>query len=144
VSSARDPLLIFHLILIAMGTGMSFANLVNLRIAAGETGDRFAALALLRRQLARIADVVIALIWATGLGLAYLLASAGAQIWSGWFVAKLAFVALLTLCHGLVRMTAGRMARTGDRSLLPRLQATVAGVFGSALAAIALAVAAFG
>lgn len=140
----RPVLLIAHLMLIALGTGMSFANLVNLGIAAEEQGDRFAALALLRRQLARIADVVIALIWVTGVWLAWLLTAAGVDIWSGWFLAKLAFVILLTASHGLVRITAGRMARTGDRSLLPRLQASVAGVLGSALASIALAVLAFG
>ncbi len=140
----RDVLLMLHLMLIALGTGMSFANIVNLRIASTEQGERFAALALLRRELARIADVVIALIWVTGIWLAWLLTAAGVDIWSSSFVAKLLFVVLLTLSHGLVRMTAGRMARAGDRSLLPRLQAAVAGVLGSALASIALAVAAFG
>jgi uncharacterized membrane protein len=134
-------LLMTHLIAIAMGTGMSISNYVNLRIAARESGERRAGLALLRRELARIADIVIAVIWITGLGLWFLLYSGG--IPNHWFLAKLGFVVLLTLCHGLTRMTAGRMARTGDQSLLPRLQLLVSGVWLSALAAIALAVIAF-
>lgn len=140
----RGTLLALHLMLVALGTGMSFANLVNLRLADSETGDRFAVLGLLRRRLARVADVVIALLWVTGIALAWMLLAAGAEIWSPWFALKLLFVVALTGCHALVRTTAARMARTGDRTLLSSLQVCVAGVFGSALAAIALAVAAFG
>ncbi len=59
------------------------------------------------------------------------------------FVVKIGFVVLLTLCHGLARMTAGRMMRTGDASLYPRMELFVSGVWMSALAAIILAVLAF-
>jgi hypothetical protein len=41
-------------------------------------------------------------------------------------------------------MTAGRMMRTGDQSLYPRMELLVSGVWISALAAIILAVLAFG
>ena len=61
-----------------------------------------------------------------------------------WFVVKIAFVLLLTICHVLARMTAGRMMRTGDQSLYPRMELLVSGVWISALAAIILAVLAFG
>jgi uncharacterized membrane protein len=137
----KAVLLIVHLIAIAMGTGMSISNYVNLRIAAAVSGEGRAGLALLRRELARIADILIAVIWITGLGLWGLLNSFGAP--SQWFAAKLGFVVLLTFSHGMVRMTAGRITRTGDQSLLPRLQLFVSGVWLSALAAIALAVLAF-
>ena len=60
-----------------------------------------------------------------------------------WFVVKIAFVVLLTLSHGLARMTAGRMMRTGDTSLYARMELFVSGVWMSALAAIILAVLAF-
>jgi hypothetical protein len=137
----KTILLIAHLIAIATGTGMSISNYVNLRIAAGESGDRRAALALLRRVLARIADVVIAAIWLTGIGLWWMLPAPDRP--NSWFVVKIAFVVLLTVCHGLARLTAGRMARSGDQSLLPRLELLVSGVWLSALAAITLAVLAF-
>ena len=135
-------LLIVHLIAIAMGVGMSISNQVNLRIASGESGERRAGLALLRRELARIADIVVAVIWLTGLGLWWLLYSFGVP--NHWFLAKLGFVVLLTVSYGMARMTAGRMAKTGDQSLMPRLQLFVSGVWISALAAIAFAVLAFG
>lgn len=137
----KTILLIAHLIAIATGTGMSISNYVNLRVAAGESGERRAALAFLRRIMARIADVVIAAIWITGIGLWWVLPEADAP--NSWFKVKIAFVLLLTLCHGLVRMTAGRMARTGDQSLMGRLELLVSGVWLSALAAIILAVLAF-
>ena len=120
---------------------MSIANYVNIRIAAGEKGERQAALAYLRRTLARIADVIIAFIWITGIAL-YLLLPAGDGP-NSWFMVKIGFVVLLTLCHGLARMTAGRMARTGDQQLYGRLEMLVSGVWLSALLAIILAVLAF-
>jgi hypothetical protein len=134
-------LLIAHLIAIATGTGMSIANYINIRIAAGETGDRREALAFLRRVLAKIADVVILAIWITGIGLFFSLPPQDEP--NSWFIVKVGFVVLLTLCHGLARMTAGRMTRTGDQSLYPRMELLVSGVWMSALAAIILAVLAF-
>jgi hypothetical protein len=122
---------------------MSFANLLNLRLAAGEAGERFAVLALLRRRLAMIADGVIAAIWLTGLLLVWWRYAGGIGTWSAAFAAKLAFVVALTASHALVRRTAGRMAATGDRSLLPRVQLLTAAVFVSAAMSILLAVAAF-
>ena len=137
----KTILLIAHLIAMATGTGMSIANYINIRIAAGETGDRRAALAFLRRILARIADIVILAIWITGIGLFFNLPPADEP--NSWFIVKLGFVVLLTLCHGLARMTAGKMLRTGDQSLYPRMELYVSGVWMSALAAITLAVLAF-
>jgi len=134
-------LLIAHLIAIATGTGMSIANYINIRIAAGETGDRRAALAFLRRILARIGDIVILAIWITGIGLFYSLPPQDEP--NSWFMVKIGFVVLLTICHGLARMTAGKMMRTGDQSLYPRMELLVSGVWMSALAAIIFAVLAF-
>ena len=137
----KTILLIAHLIAIATGTGMSIANYINIRVAAGETGDRRAALAFLRRILARIGDVVILAIWIPGIGLFFNLPPTDAP--NSWFIVKIGFVVLLTICHGLARMTAGKMLRTGDQSLYPRMELLVSGVWMSALAAITLAVLAF-
>jgi hypothetical protein len=49
----------------------------------------------------------------------------------------------MTVCHGLARMTAGRMIRTGDESLYPRMELLVSGVWISQLLAIIFAVLAF-
>ena len=136
----RNILLIAHLMVIAAGTGMSLANFINLRVAAVESGERAKALAGLRRVMARLADIVILAIWLTGIALWSMLQADQAN---GWFVVKIGFVVLLTLSHGLARMTAGRMMRTGDAALLTRLQLFVSGVWISALVAITLAVLAF-
>jgi uncharacterized membrane protein len=137
----KTILLIAHLIAIATGTGMSIANYINIRIASGEKGERREALAFLRRVLARIADVVILAIWITGIGLWTVLPPTDEP--NTWFVVKIAFVLLLTVCHIMARVTAGRMARSGDPSLYPRMELFVSGVWLSALAAIILAVLAF-
>jgi uncharacterized membrane protein len=132
-------LLIIHLVVIAMGTGMSFSNYINLRVADGETGERRAALGNLRRVVMQFADVVIASIWATGLALLW---GAQPEI-NSWFYVKVAFVILLTILHFLARSTAGKMSRSGNTALHGRLELLVSGVWISAFFAIALAVVAF-
>jgi uncharacterized membrane protein len=139
----RQLLLIAHLILIAMGTGMSFSNLVNVRLSQGEQGERFKALGVQRRVIAQIGDGIIALIWLTGIALIFAADSRSALVSNGWFQAKLAFVVLLTLNHFMARRTAGVMARSGNAALLPRLQMFIGGVWLSAVVAICLAVLAF-
>jgi uncharacterized membrane protein len=139
----RQLLLIAHLILIAMGTGMSFSNLVNVRLSQGEQGERFKALGAQRRVIAQIGDGIIALIWLTGIALIFAADSRSALESNGWFQAKLAFVVLLTLNHFMARRTAGVMARSGNAALLPRLQMFIGGVWLSAVVAICLAVLAF-
>jgi uncharacterized membrane protein len=138
----RHLLLMMHLVLIAMGTGMSFSNLVNLRLSLNEQGERFKALGHQRRTIARIGDGVITLIWLTGIVLVAI-DDPPVLIANGWFQAKLAFVVLLTVNHFLARRTAGAMAASGDRSLLGRLQIYAGGVWLSAVIAIAMAVLAF-
>src|SRR5687768_3303682 len=122
-------LLMTHLVLIAMGTGMSFSNLVNVRLSFGQQGERFKALGLQRRVIAQIGDGVITLIWVTGIGLMFTADAPGALAANGWFQAKFAFVVLLTLNHFMARRTAGMLARSGDTALLSRLQTFVAGVW---------------
>jgi uncharacterized membrane protein len=131
-----ELILILHLMLIATGTGMSFSNLVNLRLA--RQGGEFAkGLALQRRTISRIGDGVITFIWVTGLILVWILGTAGL---GAWFAAKLVFVVVLTASHFMARRTAGEIMRSGNVGLMRRLELFVSSVFVSALAAIALAV----
>jgi uncharacterized membrane protein len=132
-------LLILHLAVIATGTGMAFASYVNLRVAQGATAEGRSALAMVRNQTMRVGDIVVALIWASGLALFF---GVRPEI-NAWFHAKIAFVILLTICHFMVRRTAAQLARTGDQTLLNRLEVFVSGVWLSALIVIALAVVAF-
>ena len=137
----KTILLIAHLFAVATGTGMSIANYVNIRIASTEKGDRQASLVYLRRVLARFADVIIAMLWITGLALWWILPP-GIEPTS-WIYVLLLFAVTMTVCHGLARMTAGKMARTGDMSLSPRMELLVSGVWTSQLLAIIFAVLAF-
>ena len=134
-------LLIAHLIAIAAGTGMSISNYINIRIAAGEKGDRRASLVYLRRTLARIADVVLLAVWITGLGLWAILPPSEEP--NSWMHLLLAVAVFMTFCHIMARITAGRMAVTGNDLLYPRMELFVSGVWMSQLAAIILAVLAF-
>ena len=137
-------LLMGHLIFIATGTGMSFANFINIRMAHGETGERGKALAYLRRVLAQFADIIIFLIWVSGIALVASSGGAHGYDYPAWFYVKLGFAGLLTLSHIAARLTANKMIRTGDQSLYGRMEMLVGVVWLSALAAIALAVLAFG
>ncbi len=138
-------ILALHFIAFAMGVGMSFSNFVNIVLARRLGGEKAAGLAALRGVLGRIGDVVIAMIWLTGI-----LASApyynagGMAAFPVAFHIKLVFVLGLTLCHIGARLTAAKIARTGNKRLIGAVQACTLGVFLNALAAIALAVAAFG
>lgn len=137
----KTILLALHLMAVATGTGMSIANYVNIRIAAGEKGDRRASLAYLRKVLARFADVVIAAVFATGIAL-YVSEPQRSEM-NGWFIALLLTSATLLLCHVAARMTAKKMAASNDDALYPRMEMLVSGVWLSALASILFAVMAF-
>jgi len=141
-------LLAAHFIAFAMGVGMSFSNLVNIRLAMRHGGERAAGLALLRGALGRIGDWVIAAIWITGIGvLLPLLGDHGLAAMGSLpvsFHIKLFFAATLTISHAGARITASRIARTGNTGLIRVVQTFTLGVFLSALLAIVLAVAAFG
>jgi preprotein translocase subunit SecG len=133
-------MLIMHLAFMGLGIGMSCSNFVNTRLAAGKTGDIAKGLALQRRQIASIGDSVIAAIWLSGF---ILLQMRGWEGLNGWFTAKMVFVAALTVSHIMARRTGAEMMRTGNGALLSRVSMYIAGVWVSALIALALAVLAF-
>ena len=142
----KTILLALHLMAVATGTGMSIANYVNIRIAAGEKGDRRASLVYLRRVLARFGDVVIAAVFATGIAL--YVAEPPQDGMNGWFFALLLSSAALLICHAGARMTASKMMASkmmasNDNSLYPRMEMLVSGVWLSALSSILFAVLAF-
>lgn len=139
----KQLVLMAHLILIAMGTGMSFSNFVNVRLSRNQSGEVAKGLQLQRRTIAQLGDGVIAFIWLTGLALVAIGVVQGGFEASAAFYVKLAFVVLLTACHGMARVTAKQLAGKPDPALFTRLELLIAGVWLSALAAIILAVVAF-
>ena len=138
--SSHQALLIFHLLVIALGIGFSTSNFINTRLAIGNEGHVQKGLALQRMTISRWGDGIIALIWLSG-GL--LLWQRGMEGLPGVFHAKMLFVVLLTLCHGMTRATGGRMQREKNLALLPRLSLFVGGVVISAVVALVCAVLAF-
>src|SRR4051812_22973641 len=104
----EQAVLSLHLMLIAIGTGASFSNLVNVRLARSQGQEAARGLAIQRRTISQIGDGVITLIWLTGLVLLWMRPAT----WSPWLWAKIAVVVVLTLCHALVRRTGGEVART--------------------------------
>ena len=141
-----DWLMALHIYALALGTGFSAANLVNLRLSLAADDPGRAALARLRLMLGRIGDGVIALIWLSGLALALRFTggdSTAASALPPAFHAKMLFVLTLTLCHAGSRWLGGRIMRTGRKELLPWLFRCTLGTHLSAVAAIALAIASF-
>jgi len=139
-------LMMVHLIALAMGTGMSLANYVNFRVAAQADDAGKAALARLRLALGRIGDVVIALIWLSGLALLWRFTGGQAAATGALpaaFHAKMLLVVTLTACHAASRWAGLRIMRRGQKELLPLARACTLGVHLSAVGAIILAVASF-
>ena len=138
--SSHQALLIFHLLVIALGIGFSTSNFINTRLAMGQGPDAQKGLGLQRLTIARIGDSVIALIWISG---ALLLWQRGMGGLPGVFHVKLLFVVLLTLLHGLGRALGGKMLREMDLTPLPRLSLFTGGVGLCAALALVCAVLAF-
>ena len=138
--NSHQALLIFHLLVIALGIGFSTSNFINTRLALGNEGHVQKGLALHRMTIARWGDGVIALIWLSGGLLLWLRGTDGLP---PAFHAKILFVVLLTICHGMTRATGGKMQREKNMVLLPRLSLFVGGVALSAVIALVCAVLAF-
>jgi uncharacterized membrane protein len=137
----KTILLIAHLIAIATGTGMSIAIYIIIRVTAPEKGERRKALVHVRRELASLTDLAIAMIWITGIGAWWSLPPEIEP--NSWIHVLLAFAVLMTICYVAARITGTKMVRTGDESLFPRLEMLVAGVWMSMLAGIIFATLAF-
>ena len=138
--SSHQALLIFHLLVIALGVGFSASNFINTRLALRSDAEMQKGLGLHRMTIARWGDAVIALIWLSGI---LLLWQRGMADLPPAFHIKLLFVVLLTLNHGMTRATAGIMKRDKNMALLPRLSLFVGGVAVSAVIALICAVLAF-
>lgn len=139
--TAHQLLLFLHLLVIATGIGFSLSNFINVLLALKGQPETGKGLALHRMTIARLGDVVIALIWVTGLAALWM--RGGMEGLGASFHAKLGFVVLLTLAHGFGRYTAGQIRRTGNMGLLPRLGTAGFAVWASAVAALALAIVTF-
>jgi hypothetical protein len=132
--------LTLHLIVIAMGIGMTFSNLVNATLSLGNTAEFQKGLGLQRRTVGRIGDIVILLIWVTG-GLALWLR--GHQGLGTAFAFKIAFVILLTMAHIRGRTLGEHMRREGHLNLVVDQRNLMLAGWVLAIAALVCAVISF-
>jgi uncharacterized membrane protein len=134
-------LVILHLLMIAMGIGLSLSNFINTKLALKNGGEFSKGLALQRRTIGRMGDGVIALIWVTGI---ILLTQRAGQGLPPAFHVKLLFVIGLTLFHALARRDGETMRKNQNAGLLPRQSNFILAVWLCAVAALICAVIAFG
>ena len=133
-------LLALHLFFIAMGVGVGFSNLINLRAARGQTGDIAKGLGMARMALRLYSDIVIAGFLITGLLLLWTTGNSGS---GPWFSIKMAFVVLLVVSYGIVRITGGQIMRTGNMALMGRINTFAPLAFAGSVGALVCAVLAF-
>jgi hypothetical protein len=138
-----EILLIAHLILIAMGTGMAFSHLIFLRVSSGESGQRGLALAHARRVLGDFTTMVVVFIWITGLMLVWSRYGDPDRTLNAAFYGKIGFVGLFTLAHVMQRLKAARFQGDDYPNLAKRLELWTSLAWLSALLAICLAVVSF-
>jgi uncharacterized membrane protein len=129
--SGHQALLALHLLAIAAVFGIGFANLVNLRISKGQTGDVAKGLRM-HRMAVNIYMVVGAIIILASGGL--LLAQLGASP-GGWFHVKMAAVLVWLVAIVVIQVTIRQMMKSGNMALITRI-----GTFAHiAVAAMAIA-----
>lgn len=134
-------LLILHLLGLALGLAVPFANLILARVIAASPPAERPILGRAAFAMGRLGDIGLPLLWATGLTLVFT-KHGGFSALPGTFHAKLGAVLLLTLSVGVIHMSK-RKAMHGDAGALARIQ--MLGKFNllCALAAVTLAVITF-
>jgi hypothetical protein len=114
--SLTQALLIIHLLSVALVLGIGFSNLVGFRVAKKLGGDKALGIAAHREALIRYADIIVALVVASGLSLLW--AIGGGQGLPVWFHIKMAAVALWLLAYILMRLRIRKFMAGRDMSLL--------------------------
>ncbi|MBY0489976.1 MAG: hypothetical protein K2R93_09075 [Gemmatimonadaceae bacterium] len=134
-------LLILHLLGLALGLAVPFANLILARVIAAAAPAERPPLGRAAFAMGRLGDIGLPLLWVTGLTMVFTKHGGFAPL-PGTFHAKLAAVLLLTLSVGVIHMHR-RKAMQGDAAAIARIQ--LLGRFNllCALTAVVLAVITF-
>lgn len=112
-------LLTIHILAICLGIGIGFSNIFSMYLAKNQPKEIAAGMALLRRKIAPFTDAnLLVVLISGGLLLANL---GGASGLAPTFHVKMAAVAIWVIGHFGARVTAGKITRTGDMTLAPRL-----------------------
>ena len=135
-------LLIFHLLAMALGVGITFANIVNFRLVKSQTGDVVKGLNMQRMATYRYTDIAFVTILATG-GL--MLANLGGNVGvRPWFHVKMAAVLIYVLGYVAARYSMIQLQNGGDPALVKRVKLFAHVAITGAVLAVVFAVLAFG
>ena len=118
--SGLQLLLSLHLISIVIAMGIGVTNMVNMRLAATQTGDIAKGLAMHRMAMLRYGDISVAGILVTGVLMLWMIG--GPANLSGWFQVKMMAVVVLVIGYGVLRYTIVQIKRTGNMALAARLK----------------------
>ncbi len=139
--SYHQILFLLHMLAMALGFGIAFSNVVNLRLAKAQTGDVAKGLALQRAALHKYTDIAFVVLLASG-GL-LLQALGGSANLGIWFHVKMACVVVYVVSYVAARVTVQQIKKTGNVSLLRRVTLCVHLALTGALLAIVFAVLTF-
>jgi uncharacterized membrane protein len=131
-------LVVLHFLGLTMGFATGFGNMVMAGIMAKATPEERRTLAKFPPAIARVGDIGLVLLWATGLTLVFM-KWGGFGAMPGLFHAKLTGVVLMTLVIGFVHSQAKGVA-AGDPGAIARAQAAGKVTFLLAVTVVALAV----
>ncbi len=131
-------LVVLHFLGLTMGFATGFGNMVMAGIMAKATPEERRTLAKFPPAIARVGDIGLVLLWATGLTLVFM-KWGGFGSMPGLFHAKLTGVVLMTLVIGFVHSQAKGVA-AGDPGAIARAQAAGKVTFLLAVTVVALAV----
>ena len=117
--SLTQFLLIIHLLAISIGLGIGFTNLVNMRVARGQSGDIAKGLMMHRMSMLPYGDAVFVTILVTGALLLYSIG--GPTGLPAAFNIKMLFVLIWVVAYVLMRLTVRQLKATGNMALAKRL-----------------------
>jgi len=138
----NQALLVLHLLGIAMGFSVSFANIVFAGLLAQGQAEDLATFRRFMPRMASMGNIGLVLIWVTGPILVFTKYNGFGGL-PGIFHVKLLFVVLLTLGVGGIHASM-RKAMAGDAAANARIQFIGKAItFPSALAALVFAVLSF-
>jgi uncharacterized membrane protein len=139
--SLTQGLLILHLFSVTIALGIGFTNLVNMRVAKGQTGDIAKGLMMHRMAMLVYGDIFVAGILVTG-GL-LLWAIGGEAGLNAWFHVKMAAVLVWLICYVALRLTIRQIVKTGNMALASRIRIFAHVAITAATAALICAVMTF-
>ena len=136
-----EILKIVHMLSLAVALGMTTANLITMRYAGGLDAAARPAFGPLGRSFGAYGVMAVALLWITGVALTLLKYDVTAL--SGWFLAKLVLVVVLTGLVVTARKTGAKAIAEGVPPPMPLMRQITTGMLASGILIVGCAIFAF-